>query len=367
MTGGYAPRFQAVFLAQASSVKMALPCPSRQQVTQAVRRSTYNQSMKTKILLTVILSMVLVSCAPVSTSTPTETLVPTATRTVTPIPPTSTATTEPSLTPTPTEAAPKDGDTRTVTENGYTYAYRYSEEYGQGLREIANFPLVDFPHNNYVPIIMRVGEKVIGERSLLSLIHKDFTPADIPASGSVDLNNVTGVFSLQLRKRYFQGDTRPLNDIEKQIAIQHEMRGQGDDADHRQAYLPIIVSDGEEKFVKLSETTGILLNIIDPETMKRLGGDNIVTLHNGNITFYVEVYGVDQAGNELVRMAFDGSLGDIPTDTLREILFSIPGNFVDHKDQREQGFTLFARVLADLSAEVDPLVGTIGVDIIRTP
>jgi len=32
------PRFQAVFLAQASSVKMALPRPSRQQVTQAVRQ-----------------------------------------------------------------------------------------------------------------------------------------------------------------------------------------------------------------------------------------------------------------------------------------------------------------------------------------
>jgi hypothetical protein len=36
LTGGYAPRFQAVFLAQASSVKMALSRPSRQQVTQAV-------------------------------------------------------------------------------------------------------------------------------------------------------------------------------------------------------------------------------------------------------------------------------------------------------------------------------------------
>jgi len=36
LTGGYAPRFQAVFLAQASSVKMALPRPSRQQVTHAV-------------------------------------------------------------------------------------------------------------------------------------------------------------------------------------------------------------------------------------------------------------------------------------------------------------------------------------------
>ncbi len=38
LTGGYAPHFQAFCLAPASSVKMALSRPSRQQVTQAVRR-----------------------------------------------------------------------------------------------------------------------------------------------------------------------------------------------------------------------------------------------------------------------------------------------------------------------------------------
>jgi len=38
LTGGYAPRFQAVFLAQTSSVKIALPRPTRQQVTRAVGR-----------------------------------------------------------------------------------------------------------------------------------------------------------------------------------------------------------------------------------------------------------------------------------------------------------------------------------------
>jgi hypothetical protein len=36
-TGGYAPRFQAFSLATAHSIKMALSCPSRQPVTQAVR------------------------------------------------------------------------------------------------------------------------------------------------------------------------------------------------------------------------------------------------------------------------------------------------------------------------------------------
>jgi GH35 family endo-1,4-beta-xylanase len=55
--------------------------------------------MKTKTLLTVILlSIILVSCAPASISTPTETPVPTATITLTPIPPTPTATTEPMFT-----------------------------------------------------------------------------------------------------------------------------------------------------------------------------------------------------------------------------------------------------------------------------
>ena len=39
VTGGYAPRFQAFSLAQANSVKMALSCPARQLVTQAVGRS----------------------------------------------------------------------------------------------------------------------------------------------------------------------------------------------------------------------------------------------------------------------------------------------------------------------------------------
>jgi len=36
LTGGYAPRFQAFSVTQTGSVKMALSCPSRQQVTQTV-------------------------------------------------------------------------------------------------------------------------------------------------------------------------------------------------------------------------------------------------------------------------------------------------------------------------------------------
>lgn len=42
LTGRYAPRFQAFFLAQASSVKMALSRPSRQQVTHTVRLQIFH-------------------------------------------------------------------------------------------------------------------------------------------------------------------------------------------------------------------------------------------------------------------------------------------------------------------------------------
>jgi len=42
LTGGYAPRSQAVFLAQANSVKVALPFPTRQQVTQTVGRLLFD-------------------------------------------------------------------------------------------------------------------------------------------------------------------------------------------------------------------------------------------------------------------------------------------------------------------------------------
>jgi len=45
LTGGYAPRFQAFSLAQTSSVKMALSCPTRQQVTQAVGRLSQRKEM----------------------------------------------------------------------------------------------------------------------------------------------------------------------------------------------------------------------------------------------------------------------------------------------------------------------------------
>lgn len=50
--------------------------------------------MKAKTLLTVILSIVLVSCVPLSISTPTEIPIPTASITLTPVPPTPTPTPE---------------------------------------------------------------------------------------------------------------------------------------------------------------------------------------------------------------------------------------------------------------------------------
>ncbi len=246
--------------------------------------------------------------------------------------------------PTPTEAAPKNGDTR--TENGYTY--KYSAEYGQWMREVTNFPLDDGPDYNFVPFRISVSENVDGELDLISLVHKDFTVADIPASGTFNPPPLTASFGRQVRERYFEEDTRNLTDLEQQSAFQMEMLGMGK-GPQKDAYIPIIVSNGEEMRVKLSEQTGINMFIIDPDTMMQRGGANVITLHRGEVTFYVEVYGVDPAGNMLVRMAFDGSLADISNDDLRAILFTIPANFADHKDQREQGFTAYAQALADLS------------------
>ena len=62
-----------------------------------VRRLTSNQNMKTKTLLTVILAIVLVSCAPASNSTPTKTPVSTATITLTPVLSTPTITPIPAI------------------------------------------------------------------------------------------------------------------------------------------------------------------------------------------------------------------------------------------------------------------------------
>jgi len=73
-TGGYAPRFQAFSLAQISSVKMSLSCPSRQPVTRAVGQLVVYDvpQMKTKAIITAFLiTTILASCSPDAAVSPT--------------------------------------------------------------------------------------------------------------------------------------------------------------------------------------------------------------------------------------------------------------------------------------------------------
>ena len=304
--------------------------------------------MKTKILLTVILSVVLVSCASLSTSMPTETIVPTATITLTLVPPTPSATSEPFPTPIPTETVPKDGDTKSVTENGYTYKYEYSAEYGQWMREVADFPLDDEPHYNFIPFRVQIADQVSDERNLLDMTHKDFTVADIPANGIFDPPPIGGVFDVQLMKRYFSGTRSGLSFHDQEAAITFEMLGKGQ-GDIKQAFLSITLSNGQEAQVKLSENSGIILTITDAAKIKQLGGDNLSTGTVDSTTYYAEVYGVDANGNELCRLAFDKSLNEVSDNALREAIFMFPSKLVEMKDQSSIGPSNFSFILMHVS------------------
>ncbi len=299
--------------------------------------------MKTKILLTVILSTILVSCAPVSISTPTETLVPTFMRTVTPIPPTPTTPPEPSLTPIPIQAGPKNGDTRTVTENGHDYAYTYDAELEQWVRKVADFPLWDSTKFNYVPFRISITDSAHGERNVLQIAHVD-------SISDSDQSPLRSTFKPELEQRYFGLGNLESASNELSIQLQHEMMRGFEST----ASIPIIIANGTPKGasfnVKLSTETGINVTIMDPEKINALGGESVITLHKGNVTFYIQAYSVDREGNALYRLAFDGLINDIPDEALRDILFMIPGNLVDHIDQREQGFTALAQIFSQYSA-----------------
>ncbi len=167
--------------------------------------------------------------------------------------------------------------------------------------------------------------------------------------------------------RYFQDDPRKgtLTSAQKQTALQVEMQGLGE-GEHKQAYLDVIVAngtpEGELKRVKLSETTGIILTMMTEEDIVKLGGEDVIGLHaqgdnNRNYTYFVHVYDVDAKGNELARVAFRDPLDQIPENILRKVLFSIPGNLIDHKDQRKQGFTNVAQIFAQYSAKINETTG----------
>lgn len=289
--------------------------------------------MKKFTLILIWVMFLLYACVPViQTSEPFQTRIP--------FTPTSSSTETPTPTEvvaTPTEIGPKAGDTYSVTENGYTYEYTYNAELGQGVREVANFPLMDTPIYNYIPFKIFITDNTLNERNLLSISHVDWI------NNGEKINPLTSTFKPELEQRYF-GILGNLNSAsnEQALSLQNEMKK----GRNSQAFLPIILSNGEAAKVKLSTETGLILTIMDKETLLKLGGERVSTWHYGTVTFYSEVYGVDEVGNELARLAFDDSIADIPSDVLRKILFTIPGNFVDHEDQKVQGFSDLAQGFA---------------------
>jgi hypothetical protein len=322
--------------------------------------------MKKTITLLILIVILLSGCAsPVPTAAPatsTQTL-PAPTNTQSP-------TSTPTVTPDPLAGAPEgttgknnNGEwTKSVTENGYEYEYIYSAESGQWVRGVSNFPLLDYPYWNFLPYKIFITENTPGEQNLYMITHTDNMPG-----GSNEPTPVMATFALKLRKRYFQGDTRGLSSMDEQKVIVDEIQGTGESG-HQQAYMPVLLSNGEEKLVKLSPDTGITVTIMDKDTLLRLGGDLVSTWNTfeGN-TVYSEVYGVDEDGDMLVRFAVDRSIADLSDKDLRNVLFSFPANFVEHKDQREHGLTAFTQALAIVSAQPQPDGAAQDLEIDRIP
>ncbi len=120
--------------------------------------------MKNKYIVIVLLfTFILASCAPAAIVVKTETTIPTST--FTPVPTvtmTPSPTIEPSPTVVPTEAGPKAGDTK--VENGFTYAYKEIKtpegEYKGWFRPLAvNIPLHD-RGGSYSPTLNPDGQTV---------------------------------------------------------------------------------------------------------------------------------------------------------------------------------------------------------------
>lgn len=310
--------------------------------------------MDRKTSLTILIALFLASCAKAEIPlTPTSTPLPTAS----PIP------TPTEIPTTPTAAGPKEGDVTTVTENGHDYIYTYTKlgetETGKALwedvREVGTISLMDTPYINYLPFKIFIADSVDSKRNFVSFTHRDWIDPSEP------ITPLASTLMAELETRYFQDDPRKgtMTSKEEQKTLQVEMQGLGE-GEHKQAYIDIIVAngtpEGELKRVKLSETTGIILTLLSEEDIVRLGGGDVLELHaqgdGRNYTYFVQVYDVDNKGNELARVAFRDPLSEIPENILRKVLFTIPGNFVDHKDQREQGFTNVAQIFAQYSAKL---------------
>lgn len=236
----------------------------------------------------------------------------------------------------PTESGPKNGETKIVKENEHEYKYTYNSELGKWVREIAKFPLLDGPKYGFVIFTVSTYEDVDGERSFFTVKHPDVVD-------NKDLAQFQSTFIPELGQRYFNLDNMSVATNDQYVAMQMEMiKGQDSTAT-----VPFIVANGTPEGktlqVKLSTETGINVMIMDPETIMALGGKDVIKLNDGNVTFYIQAYDVDDNGNALYRLAFEGSLDSVPDKEIMDILFMIAANFTEYPDARHQGFTPIAQ------------------------
>ena len=296
--------------------------------------------MKKTIILSILIVVLLSGCSE-SVSSPAP-----VTFTHTLPAPTNTESPAPTVTPDPLADAPEGTTginsagqwTKTVMENEHNYEYIYNTELGW-LREVGKFYIFDWPTFNGIPYKILVTEKAFGERNIYQMSHEDFIMADIPSGGIFNPPPITATFSYKLKE--ITGKTGP--------SLLQEMQGEGVSLE---IIIPDGMTEGKTEHVKLDTETGLILTIVDKDSLLALGGENVSTWNTfGNVAVYSQVYGVDSAGNMLVRFAIDGSLVDLSDRDLRNILFSFPANMIEHKDQSNHGITVFAQTLTIVSLQ----------------
>lgn len=319
---------------------------------------------KSNFLLLSIFITACANAAPVITETNTATVV---------LPDTLTTTTEASPTPslTPTQEGPQEGDVTTVTENGHEYTYMYTklgetkdgESVFDYVRKLIEMYMMNEPRDNWIPFTISSTLATPGERSVVSMINKDFTTADIPADGKWVPLPISSAYHFPLMDRYFEDDPRlpsyaNKSDTDKQIAFKFEMRGKGEPG-REQAQIPItiaVVENGKLTTIDLNVTLsdskgGVDLLITEKETIFKLAQDPsfVSTGYVDGIEYYAQVYGVDQDGKMLCRLAFSVPLKDVPDKALRKAIFIFPASLAVQKDQTGIGQTELSKALAHMS------------------
>ncbi|NOH03873.1 MAG: hypothetical protein HND47_18860 [Chloroflexi bacterium] len=278
------------------------------------------------ITLAFVIALFLTACG-------TDTPLPTPTATPAP-------TQSPELTPHPriladTRRLPHPGGTwgYSVTENGQTYVYtpmelgvtKDGEVIKENVREVADFFLFDWPtFEGAARYQLLITDNALGERSLYKMTHKDFTMEDVPNPNNFDPSPITSLFSFHLEKAIgITGST-----------FLEKIKGPGIE---KEIVVPDGTPEGKAETVNLSTTTGFIVTIVDPITMRELGGDNISTFQLGDITVLAQVYGVDGAKNELCRLAFEGNLNEIDDYILRQAMFVFPARLIENNNQGNIG------------------------------